>query len=79
MAEFIEVNGLTNILAEDGCIKTTIHIEDFVAALSLLTKRPNGTVVLVARKRSTVSNLGHTHYKPFFKTATKCDTSPAVE
>lgn len=73
MADFIEIDGLTSKLTEDGCIKTTVHIEDFVKAISSLTIRPNGTVVLVARQRSTVSNLGHTHYKPFYKTAAKCE------
>ncbi len=73
MAEFIEVDGITVKTTEDGCVKTTIHIDDLVKALSSLTRRPNGTVVLVARKRSNESSLGHTHYKPFFKTATKCD------
>lgn len=79
MAEFIEVNGITSKLAEDGCIKTTIHVDDLVTALSSLTKRPNGTVVLVARKRFSESSMGHTHYKPFYKTATKCDTAPTED
>lgn len=75
MIDFVEVNGITFTLNEDGSLKSTIHIKDFITAISSLTARPNGTVVLVARKRWKNSDKGLTHYKPFFKQAAKCEDS----
>lgn len=75
MPEFVEVNGITNVTYDNGDIKTTIHVNDFLAAIAKLPTKKNGTIVVVARKRLSLSNLGHTHYKPGIQMRTECDQS----
>lgn len=65
------IKGLTLKTDAVGNITATIHEEDFLEALKEIPLNGNGCKIVVAEKRPTVSEKGHTHYQPCFVTTPK--------
>lgn len=70
----VQINGINVISHENGDIKVILHPADLSHSLSTLTPLDNGTFVLIARKRPTLSAKGHSHEKPTFKVWPNSDT-----
>lgn len=63
----VQINGINVISQENGDIRVILHPDDLLHSLSTLSPLNNGTYVLLAAKRSSLSAKGHSHNKPTYK------------